>query len=78
MGNILFDRTLIMNKEVITYSLSAGQHYDGKSVVLWRTVGTEAWKIARFQSKEAARLFAEDFNFPLSDELKTILEQTND
>lgn len=54
----------------IKYSLSADDTYDGKSVCLWRTTVTEQRKMARFQNDAAARLFAEEFNFPLSDRLK--------
>lgn len=50
----------------ISYSLSAGNYGDGKSVCLWRNTPKESVKIARFQSDEAARLFAEEFSFPLS------------
>ena len=53
----------------VSYYLSAGQFGDGKSVCLWRNGGNQVRKIARFQSDEAARLFAEEFNFPLSDAL---------
>lgn len=60
--------------DFISYSISAGQHFDGKSVCLWRTKGAECQKIARFQSKQAAKLFADEFGFPMSDELRALLE----
>ena len=59
----------------VTYYLSAGGFGNGKSVCLWRNSENESRKIARFQSDEAARLFAEEFNFPLSDALKGRLER---
>lgn len=55
---------------VISYYISCGNPYDGKSVCLWRQEGNVAYKIARFQSNTAAKMFAEEFNFPLSDRLK--------
>ena len=61
----------------IEYSMSAGLCGDGKSVCLWRTVGAESEKIARFQSESSARKFAEEFDFPLSDDLKCRLEEAN-
>lgn len=54
----------------VSYYLSAGGFGNGKSVCLWRNSGNESRKIARFQSDEAAKLFADEFNFPLSDNLK--------
>lgn len=63
-----------METHTIKYSISAGNFGDGKSVCLWRTTGTTAAKIARFQSDEAARLFAEEFDFPLSDNVKERLK----
>jgi len=59
------------------YSLSAGNYGDGKSVCLWRRVDTESAKIARFQSDAAAKLFAEEFNFPLNDQLRERLSKVN-
>lgn len=56
--------------ETISYYLSQGLYGDGKSVCLWRRQKVVHQKIARFQSDEAARRFAEDFGFPLSDDLK--------
>ena len=55
-----------------SYYLSGGFGTGRKSntVNLWRNSGNQVIKIARFQSDEAARLFAEEFNFPLSDNLK--------
>ena len=58
-----------MSKE-ITYSLSADNYGDGKSVCLWRQEGNILIKIARFQNDEAAKLFAKEMIFPLSDSLK--------
>ena len=55
--------------DCISYFLSAGNWGDGKSVCLWRSVGNRQNKIARFQSDEAARLFAEEWGYPLSDGL---------
>ena len=54
----------------VEYYLSAGNWGDGKSVCLWRKVKCESMKVARFQNDEAARLFAEEFEFPLSDSLR--------
>lgn len=54
----------------VSYYLSAGGFGNGKSVCLWRNSGNESRKIARFQNDEAARLFAEELGFPLSDALK--------
>ena len=62
----------------VFYSISAGQTYDGKSVCLWRTQGSQAQKIARFQNKQAARLFAAEFSFPLSDEIAAALEDSDE
>ena len=61
---------LLNISEVVKYSISAGQFWDGKSVCLWRESGIDLIKIARFKSDEAARMFAEDFNFPLNDNVK--------
>ena len=58
----------------VKYYLSAGNWGDGKSVCLWRQCGVEGQKIARFQSDEAARLFAKEFNFPLGGNVKERLE----
>lgn len=55
--------------ERVSYSLSCDNWGDGKSVCLWRNTKCESTKIARFQSDEAAKLFAEEFNFPLHDRL---------
>jgi hypothetical protein len=59
--------------KMISYSISAGQHFDGKSVCIWRTEGNQSMKIARFQSKEAALIFAQELEWPLSDELRATL-----
>ena len=56
--------------KTVEYSLSAGNWGDGKSVCLWRKVNGESMKVAKFQSDEVARLFAEEFEFPLSDSLR--------
>jgi hypothetical protein len=56
--------------ETIAYSMSCGGFGDGKSVSLWRVRSNMHDKIARFQSDEAARIFAEEFDFPLSDNLR--------
>ena len=61
-------------KGQIKYSLSAGNWGDGKSVCLWRTTGTGSVKIARFQSDDAAKMFAEEFDFPLSDAMQSRLK----
>ncbi|HBJ74662.1 MAG TPA: hypothetical protein DDY86_03895 [Syntrophaceae bacterium] len=58
----------------VSYYLSAGGFGNGKSVCLWRNSGNQVLKIARFQSDEAAMLFAEEFNFPLSDALRERLQ----
>lgn len=66
---------------VISYSLSAGNWGDGKSVCLWRHDDKGFTKIARFQSDLSARQFAEEHDFPLSDRLRDRLykeEKTND
>lgn len=57
-----------------SYYLSAGGFGNVKSVCLWRNSGSRVRKIARFQNDEAARLFAEELGFPLSDALKGRLE----
>jgi hypothetical protein len=54
----------------ISYSISCENHLDGKSVCLWRDHGNICTKIARFQDDESAKAFAEDFNFPLSENVK--------
>jgi len=56
--------------ETVEYSLSAGNWGDGKSVCLWRKGDSKLIKVARFQNDEAARLFAEEFKFPLGESLK--------
>ena len=56
--------------KTVEYYLSAGNWGDGKSVCLWRQIGAESTKIARFQNDESARLFADEFKFPLSESLK--------
>lgn len=58
-----------MNKRV-SYYLSGGNQGNGKSICLWRNNFIEHIKIARFQNDEAAKLFAKEFDFPLSDALK--------
>lgn len=57
----------------VSYSISVGQAYDGKSVCLWRQEGSVGIKVARFQNKEAARLFAKEFQFPLSEQVSKAL-----
>jgi hypothetical protein len=54
----------------VNYTISAGQIHDGKSVCLWRQEGSVHTKIARFQNKESARMFAFEFQFPLSEQVK--------
>jgi hypothetical protein len=66
-----------MEKNVHAYSLSADNLGDGKSVCLWMRTDTTQFKIARFQSDEAAKIFAKDFEFPLSDSLKERLDKTD-
>ncbi|RJR07937.1 hypothetical protein C4588_06210 [Candidatus Parcubacteria bacterium] len=56
--------------DTIKYSLSCGNWGDGKSICLWRTTKTESVKIARFQSDATAKMFADEFGFPLHDDLK--------
>jgi hypothetical protein len=65
-------------KEVISYCLSCDNWGDGKSVCLWRSCRCEQVKIARFQCDEAARLFAEEFGFPLSDNVAKRLNSLED
>ena len=62
----------------VRYSMSCNSWGDGKSVCIWRRVGNVQKKIARFQSDEAAKLFAKDFGFPLNDELKARLDIKDD
>lgn len=62
-----------MEQKKVVYYLSAKTWGDGKSVCLWRSVGNESEKIARFQSDKAARKFATDFNFPLSENVVKFL-----
>lgn len=66
-----------METKKISYSLSAGSCGDGRAVCLWRTTDTESVKIARFQSDHAAKLFAEEFDFPLSDALRARLSKVS-
>jgi len=53
--------------------ISAGGWGDGKSVCLWLQMGAVGMKIARFQCKEAARIFIRDYKFPVSDRVQAIL-----
>jgi hypothetical protein len=53
----------------INYYISAGNSGDGKSVCLWRQEEEITTKIARFQNDGAAKIFAEDLGFPLSEAL---------
>ena len=55
---------------IARYYLSSGNWGDGKSVCLWRETVNTMHKIARFQNDEAARKFASEFGFPLSDNLQ--------
>ena len=59
-----------MVDNIIRYSISCNNRLDGKSACLWRAHGNVATKIARFQDDESAKAFAEDFNFPLSENVK--------
>lgn len=62
----------------ISYYMSCDNWGDGKSICLWRNSGGECRKIARFQSDEAAKMFASEFNFPLSDGVKQRLEANSE
>lgn len=62
----------------ISYMLSADNWGDGKSVCLWRSEGSRLSKIARFQNDEMAKLFAKEFNFPLSEKLQKRLEKVKE
>ena len=57
---------------MIKYSMSCGFQYDGKSVCLWRydSDTNVSMKVARFVNDRAAKAFAEEFDYPLTDELK--------
>ena len=55
---------------LIKYYLSSGNWGDGKSVCLWRETENTMHKIARFQNDKAARKFASEFGFPLSDNVQ--------
>lgn len=55
--------------------ISAEGFGDGKSVCLWMKEGHISSKIARFQSKEAAMTFIEDWKFPLSPRVQAILDK---
>lgn len=59
----------------ISYYLSCDGWGDGKSICLWRVDKTTACKIARFQSDLAAKMFAEEFNFPLSERVQERFER---
>lgn len=48
---------------------------DGKSVCLWLQTGCIGTKIARFQNKEAAKVFVKDFKFPVSSRVQSILDK---
>ncbi len=63
-----------MSEERNSWFISAGSWGDGKSVCLWMQKGAIGTKIARFQSKEAAIIFIQDFKFPVSDRVQAILE----
>jgi hypothetical protein len=62
-------------KEIPAYFISADSWGDGKSVCLWRRQGVYQNKIARFQSDAAAKFFAQEFEFPLSDKVQARLEK---
>ena len=55
---------------LIKYYLSSGNQGDGKSVCLWVEIENTIHKIARFKNDKAARKFASEFGFPLSDNLQ--------
>lgn len=55
--------------------ISAANIGDGKSVCLWMQDGAVSSKIAIFQSKEAAKIFIEDFVFPVSNRVQNILDE---
>ena len=55
---------------LVKYYLSCDNWGDGKSVCLWRETENTMYKIAQFQNDEAARKFASEFGFALSDNLQ--------
>ena len=55
--------------------ISAGSFGDGKSVCLWMQEGVVSSKIARFQSVEAATVFIQSFQFPVSDRVQKLLDK---
>ena len=55
--------------DIVRYSMSQGGPLNGKSVCLWRTYKGRGAKVARFQNDEVARMFAEEFDFPLDSKL---------
>ena len=57
----------------IRYSISVGHIYDGKSACIWRSKGSTSEKIARFQNYDAAKKFASELGWPLSDQVNDIL-----
>ena len=75
--NFMFCLGVKNNMNKITYYLSCNNHFDGKSVNLWRADNTQHTKIARFLNDEVARQFAEEFKFPLSEKLKARLGAYN-
>lgn len=54
----------------ISWSLSAGRMFDGKSICLWRHSPGIGTKIARFQDDASAKIFAEEFGFPVNDDVQ--------
>ena len=58
----------------ISYTISAGGWGDGKSICIWRHIGNESYKIARFTNPLAASHFINDFNWPVSER---VLEALN-
>lgn len=64
-----------MSQDRNSWFISAESWGDGKSVCLWMRAGAIGTKIARFQSKEAAMIFIQDFKFPVSDRVQSILDK---
>lgn len=64
--------------EIPTYYLSADNCRDEKCVWLWRETERGIDKIACFRSDRAALIFAKDYCFPLSSELKERLKDAEE
>jgi hypothetical protein len=59
----------------IKYSLGSGPARNSKTVYLWRECSETLEKVATFSSVSAAALFAKEFDFPLSDSVKKLIEE---